>query len=369
MKINYNYDSHALSTEPSGEVSILNAGSGEYSVLVNALGYENYRVDYRDFYIKNQDLQKNFELVDNFNGISFRDRDKKFFVYSPVYKNINHNYFISIDTESHLEKTEKQKQSKKLANVYFKPYEKETVEVCKKDLNKFIYQIEDNSSKVSVVIKTNHGFNFKQHTIKPLDVDVESMYNDSFKSVHEHVVQTLTNSDKGIVMFHGTPGTGKTNYIKHLTTLVQKKNFIFIPVSIIPFLTDPSFIDNLIDHKNSVLILEDCENFLKDREFSKNGDVVSIILNLSDGILSDIIGVQIICTFNSKLTKIDDALLRKGRLIDDYYFDKLDIEKAQKLVDKQGIDYLVKEKMTLSDVFNLEDEGHRSKPKQKKIGF
>ncbi|MGO8056094.1 hypothetical protein, partial [Rhizobium leguminosarum] len=67
-----------------------------------------------------------------------------------------------------------------------------------------------------------------------------------------------------------------------------------------------------------------------DRKYN-NSSSVSNLLNISDGLLADFLNVQLVCTFNSSLTFIDTALLRKGRLIAKYEFGKLGITKAQLL--------------------------------------
>jgi hypothetical protein len=62
---------------------------------------------------------------------------------------------------------------------------------------------------------------------------------------------------------------------------------------------------------------------------------------------------QIIATFNCDLTKIDPALLRKGRLIANYEFNKLDVSSAKTLSDK--LDFgteQITEPMTLADIYN-----------------
>ena len=63
---------------------------------------------------------------------------------------------------------------------------------------------------------------------------------------------------------------------------------------------NPEFIDLLIDNPNAVLIIEDAENIIMDRKINNNSSV-SNLLNISDGLLSDCLNVQIICTFNSAL--------------------------------------------------------------------
>ena len=81
------------------------------------------------------------------------------------------------------------------------------------------------------------------------------------------------------------------------------------------------------------------------------------MLNRSDGLLGDAMHQQIIATFNCDLASIDPALLRKGRLIANYEFNKLDIESAKTLSDKLGFGRdSVTEPMTLAEIYNQGDQ-------------
>ncbi len=97
-------------------------------------------------------------------------------------------------------------------------------------------------------------------------------------------------------------------------------------------LSEPSFIPFLMDHRNSILIIEDAERVISDREGNGSPAGVSNILNLTDGILGDCLNIQVIATFNMKKEKIDQALLRKGRLIAEHKFEKISVEKKNKIL-------------------------------------
>lgn len=157
-------------------------------------------------------------------------------------------------------------------------------------------------------------------------------------------------SSKGVILLHVLPGTGKTTYLRHLAGELDKK-LLFVSQLAAANLMDPEFIDLLIDNAASVLVIEYAENIIMDRRFN-NSSSVSNLLNLSDGLLSDCINVQLLCTFNSPLTMVDPALLRKGRLIARYEFGKLSVSKAQILSDHLGFDSVVSEQMTLAEVSN-----------------
>ena len=135
-------------------------------------------------------------------------------------------------------------------------------------------------------------------------------------------------------------------------------------------LTDPAFISLLIGNKNSVLVLEDCENYIAERtSFNSNTDVVSSILNIADGMLSDVLECQLICTFNSDISKIDSALLRKGRLIAEYKFKELTVEKCNKYLQSTDRDFRVDKPYSLAELTNIDIKELKEQDKQTKIGF
>jgi hypothetical protein len=203
--------------------------------------------------------------------------------------------------------------------------------------------------------------------VSPMELELN--YGSEFLKVHDVIVKKLNeNNGKGIILLHGDPGTGKTSYIKHLTTLIKDKDILFIPPSMAEMLSEPTIIPFLMDHKNSVLIIEDAERVISDREGNGSPAGVSNILNLTDGILGDCLSIQIVATFNMKREKIDQALLRKGRLIAEHKFSKLDVDDTNKLLKHLKKDHEVSEGMTLADIYNIDVELFKAANKSK-IGF
>jgi ATP-dependent 26S proteasome regulatory subunit len=83
-------------------------------------------------------------------------------------------------------------------------------------------------------------------------------------------------------------------------------------------------------------------------------------LNLTDGLLNDILNIQIIATFNTKLSNIDKALLRPERLIARKEFSELSIERGKILAEKININPdLINKELTLADIYAFKNE---SKP-------
>ena len=226
-------------------------------------------------------------------------------------------------------------------------------------------------SNISLIRSYGNGhLDLEEYELNTPKIDLILNYGSKFKSIHDTIINRLnTKNDKGIVLLHGEPGTGKTTYIKFLTTLVKDKHMIFVPPMMAESLTDPSIIPFLMDYKNSILIIEDAEKVLGSRETSSMGQSTSNLLNLTDGILGDCLNIQIIATFNTKRDNIDDAFMRKGRLIAEHKFEKLNVEDTNKLLEHLKKDVVVDHEMALSDIYNIDTEIHKTTKEKGKIGF
>ena len=201
--------------------------------------------------------------------------------------------------------------------------------------------------------------------------DLKLNYGKDFKKIHDTIVRRLNkDNDNGIVLLHGEPGTGKTTYIKYLSSLIKEKQIIFVPPMMAESLTDPTIIPFLMEYKNSILIIEDAEKVLGTRENSNNtSQSTSNLLNLTDGILGDCLNIQIVATFNTKRDNIDDAFMRKGRLIAEHKFTKLSIEESNKLLESLSKDVITEEEMALSDIYNIDVDIYKTIKQKGKIGF
>jgi hypothetical protein len=100
-----------------------------------------------------------------------------------------------------------------------------------------------------------------------------------------------------------------------------------------------------------------------------NNSAISILLNLTDGILGESLGIQIICTFNTHTQNIDPALLRKGRLMAMYEFKELSAGKATALLKKSGVNKSASSPMTLADIYNADKNNFELATNRQKIGF
>ncbi len=242
-------------------------------------------------------------------------------------------------------------------------------QLLKDNLLKVLKRRTRKENNISLIVQTRHGYDTQTFDLPKQKLDLEHNYGSSFLPVHDKILKTLNQKKgKGLVLLHGEPGTGKTHYLKYLAAKIKDKKVMFVPPYLVDFITSPEMTPFLIENSDSILFIEDAERVITDRDTNAaNG--VSNILNLTDGILGDILNIQIVATFNMDRKKIDTALLRKGRLIAEHKFDKLNVDDSNKLIKHLGMDHIATDDMTLTEIYNLQEIEYKAEEPKRKIGF
>ena len=243
-----------------------------------------------------------------------------------------------------------------MVRILFKQSEIVMCEEIEKELLQFKRKRQRLLPSIYLLVLQNGKLNTLFFSITKPKLQIQDNYNDDFADIHALIHKRLSKkNDKGLVLLHGKPGTGKTSYIRYLITCV-KKMVIFLPPNMASSITNPDFMGFILENPNTVLVIEDAENIIIDRE--RNGcSPVSALLNITDGLLSDCLNIQIICSFNTDISKVDNALMRKGRLIAKYEFKELETDKAQTLSNKLGYSTKISKPMTLTDIYNQSEMG------------
>ena len=212
--------------------------------------------------------------------------------------------------------------------------------------------------------------------------DLDLHYGKGFEEFDEKLFDRLLTEHKGLTLFHGEPGTGKTTYIRHLIKKLKlnnkNNNILYFPPTMVGSITEPGFINFISewvsDSKDkNYLLIEDAEPLLESRNQTRNIGITNL-LNMTDGILNDVLKIQIIATFNTNLKNVDDALLRAERLLARKEFRELSKENGLILAEKIGVKAeAIQDKMSLADIYALKKESkpltHDIDDEKKRISF
>lgn len=214
-----------------------------------------------------------------------------------------------------------------------------------------------NNRYFDYVIYGQHGFDTTCLPVKKHEVDIERNYNDDLP--HDAIMDFIKNGRSGICILNGAPGTGKTHYIRHLMWECPDTEFMILNASCFDAINDSSFVEMILNNKNAVVILEDCEDLLTDR--LGNNSRIGTLLNISEGILGDALKLRFICTFNAPVNKIDNAVIRKGRTHVKYEFKALTYNKAAALAEHLGVELPEKKNAktlgyTLAEIYNSDNK-------------
>ncbi len=295
------------------------------------------------------------EIKDNFfNKIYFNDNKKA--ELDDILYVLHNSIIIKFDTQN------------SIVRFLFRKTEIEKVEQITNEITRFKKRVSRIKPEISLLTTVNNIIDTETMIITKPKLNIEDNYNDDFYGIHQTIFKRLSKkNNKGLVLLHGKPGTGKTSYIRYLISSV-KKNVIFLPPNMAGAITNPSLFSILIDNPNSIFVIEDAENIIVDRE-KEGHSPVSALLNISDGLLSDCLNIQIICSFNTDIAKVDSALLRKGRLIAKYEFKELEPEKANSLSLKLGFGSTFSKPASLTAIYNQDEMDFQLTKKINPIGF
>lgn len=170
-------------------------------------------------------------------------------------------------------------------------------------------------------------------------------------------IGAFLSSKASVLLLYGNPGTGKTEYIRHIMQSFKeshagvKHGIYYAPDHSI--ITSPEFYSLLFERCTPLLvIMEDVDTSLEDR---RNGnDMMYSLLGVSNGIVNTVPLKIVISTNLPNLSQIDPALIRRGRCFDTVEFVPLKKKEAiQMLTDHEADPNLVNHPFFSQEPFTL----------------
>jgi len=160
--------------------------------------------------------------------------------------------------------------------------------------------------------------------------------------------------------------TGKTTFIRGLLAYRNASAIVTYDAGI---LEKDGFFARFIEDDTEVMVLEDSDAFLKSR--SDGNTMMHRFLNVGDGLVTTKGKKMIFSTNLPSIRDIDSALIRPGRCFDILTFDELNVEHANKLAKRLGVNLPARprgketNKYSIAEVFN--EQQHKTP--ERKVGF
>lgn len=199
---------------------------------------------------------------------------------------------------------------------------------------------------------------------------VDGNYTKKVMDDYKYAIKDLNSESPSgrIVVMRGPAGTGKTHLIRAMLLQVPDAMFVLISPEVVTNLAGPELLPLLMNYRGGstgpiVLILEDADRCLVARA-DENMSLIQSLLNLGDGILGSLLDVRIVATTNADELKMEQAIMRPGRLSKMLDVDFLDPKTAQQIFRRllPDVDFPVEIngstnpkdfKVTLAEVYSL----------------
>lgn len=225
----------------------------------------------------------------------------------------------------------------------------------------------DPSHVVQWAFTGSYGTAYRDVEIPPMQPSFDEFYPYISGGVDDFYSR-YWNSASNVLILFGEPGTGKTTFIRNFIHKYKLKTLITYDEQVIA--KESFFVDYILHETNNLLVLEDADGFLYNREKNEN-HVMSRLLNAADGLVK-LPQKKIILTGNlTDLSQMDPALIRPGRCFDVVNFRELTSQEAEAAAKVSGIEGFTPTKKTYSigEITNLATPNLNDQQKKNSVGF
>ena len=191
----------------------------------------------------------------------------------------------------------------------------------------------------------------------------------------EQFTERTSHRAGGLTILEGPPDTGKTSLVSVMVRRLEKTHvFYVLPVAQDSALSSPELVpfwqkqNKRHPDRIKVIVIEDAERLLWPRQ-GDNREAVSSVLNIADGLVGRMLRLHILCSVNARLTELDPAIMRPGRLMNQRTFRRLPRHTARRLAELRAVPFPPgedREEFALAEVLNPGTPAPAVKPR---IGF
>ena len=246
------------------------------------------------------------------------------------------------DTEIYISYTEYDRESDfgVVSDVifYHKNYkDKDKVEDIISKIEKIIFESEPDSNcsekSINILSVSQEGLFLESTSLMSADYEnIDLFFNDVVMDKTRKICKSIKKKSKGLTVIYGERGTGKSTLVSYIVSELNKI-VIFIPSNLIEVtLNSTDFRSLIVKYKNSVIIIDDAELHLGDYSYTKSNVFSNNLIQMVDGLYSDILNLHIIVILNVKdADEIDSELVECNNLIDMIHVDCLDKKATEDL--------------------------------------
>lgn len=218
------------------------------------------------------------------------------------------------------------KESNDLVDIYniidnLEEYSIDDIEYSEEKNGLGIISIKENTLNISKIELDNN-------------IDINLYYSKETAKNINKFLKKIKKTKKGISVFYGDRGTGKTSIIKKISSELNK-NVFFIPNNLIDqTILNPEFINFLTKYKDCVLVIDDFEIIIDN--FNRYNSAINSINQITESLLSELVDVNIILIFNTDNISEIPEITESNNLIDIIKFNYLNPEESNNLANILG---------------------------------
>lgn len=204
-------------------------------------------------------------------------------------------------------------------------------------------------------------------------------YPDKVSDALAHLVEQLRRKKRGVHIWHGEPGTGKTSALRMMAQELKGACEIHLIMDPGQLLNGGmSYLLSVIrkcanPDRSYVLAMEDTGAMVKQTAGEMYGEALGRILNVTDGIIGQNSNVSVLITTNENVGDLHPALLRPGRCGSQIDFRSFDRKQAEAWCVRSKVDpaLVTKSETTLAELYALldDDDVVRVAKERRPIGF